>query len=400
MTLPSTIASSATAVARAHVALVCDLAEENWPSMDLVADMLFENLETSHAGEFSAMRLCPPMRRHFSSLPVLGRRPLFYNADRLMNRFVDYPRWLRNSALQFDLFHVIDHSYAQLVHNFPRQRTVVTCHDLDTFRCILDPERDPRPRWFRAMTQKILDGLQKTAHVIAVSAATQDEILRQGLLPAARVSVIRNGVHPACSPLPNPAADAELTRLLPADSKDAAWLLNVGSTMPRKRLDILIQVFAAVRRQVPNARLLRVGGRFTAAQQELASGLGVESAIVQAPPLSRDLLAAAYRHAHLLLHPSEAEGFGLPLIEAMACGCPVIASDLPVLREVGGTAAAYCPVAEIETWSETAVQLLNERRQEPDSWELRRQRSLANSSRFSWAENARQTAAVYRMLLR
>ena len=55
MTLPSTIASTATAVERARVALVCDLAEENWPSMDLVADMLFENLETAHADEFRKM---------------------------------------------------------------------------------------------------------------------------------------------------------------------------------------------------------------------------------------------------------------------------------------------------------------------------------------------------------
>ena len=69
----------------------------------------------------------------------------------------------------------------------------------------------------------------------------------------------------------------------------------------RKRLDILLQVFNAVRRQLPNARLLRVGGRFTPAQQQLARDLGVENAIVEAPPLSRDVLAAAYRRADLLL---------------------------------------------------------------------------------------------------
>ena len=81
------------------------------------------------------------MQRCFGSVPVLGRRPWFRNADRLLNRFVNYPRYLRQHASEFDVFHIVDHSYAQLVHELPAARTVVTCHDLDTFRCLLDPER-------------------------------------------------------------------------------------------------------------------------------------------------------------------------------------------------------------------------------------------------------------------
>ena len=378
---------------RMRVAIVCDLLEENWPSMELIADMLFEHLDSS------AARLRPPMRPHVTRLPFLGRQVMSYNADRLVNRFVDYPRWLRRQASDFDLFHVVDHSYAQLVHYLPPQRTVVTCHDLDTFRCLLDPERERRPGWFRAMTGKILSGLKKAAHVIAVSAATRDEIMRHRLLPPDRVSVIPNGVHPSCSPIPDALADAELEKLLPAVGGNTIWLLNVGSTMARKRLDVLLRVFASVRREIADVRLLRVGGALTRDQLQLARELGVENAMVVLPSLSRPVLAAAYRRADLLLHTSEAEGFGLPLIEAMACGCPVIASDLPVLREVGGSAAAYCPVADVEVWTETVVQLLNERMQASDDWELRRRYSMANSARFSWSQTARQTAAVYRMVL-
>lgn len=375
-----------------RVGLVCDLVEENWPSMELVADMLFEHLD-------SAFLLRPPLHPHFTRLPFFRTQGISHNADRLLNRFIDYPRWLKPQAAKFDLFHIIDHSYSQLVHHLPSQKSVVTCHDLDTFRCLLDPEREPRPRWFRAMTARILSGLKQAAHVIAVSSATRNEILRHRLLPPDRVTVIPNGVHQSCSPVPEALADAELERLLPAAGRNAIWLLHVGSTMPRKRLDVLLRVFASVRRDLPDAGLLRAGGPLTREQLQLARQLGIENSIVDLPALSRPILAAAYRRADLLLHPSDAEGFGLPLIEAMACGCPVLASDLPVLREVGATAAAYAPVAAIEAWKDAVLELLRERADSPGAWNLRREQSMARASMYSWSEAARQTAAVYKSVL-
>ena len=387
--VPGTLAAG-----RMRVAIVCDLIEENWPSMELIADMLLEHLDSS------AARLRPPMRPHFRRLPFLGRQVMSYNADRLVNRFVDYPRWLKRQVSDFDLFHVVDHSYAQLVHYLPPERTVVTCHDLDTFRCLLDPDRERRPGWFRAMTGRILSGLKKAAHVIAVSAATRDEILRHRLLPPDRVSVIPNGVHPSCLPIPDALADAELEKLLPAVGNNAIWLLNVGSTMPRKRMDVLLRVFASVRREIADVRLLRAGGPLTREQLQLTHELGVENAIVVLPSLSRPVLAAAYRRADLLLHTADAEGFGLPLIEAMACGCPALVSDLPVLREVGGTGAAYAPVAGIEAWKDAVLRMLREQAASPGAWNLRRQHAIARASLFSWGEAARQTAAIYKSVLR
>src|SRR5215510_4783473 len=200
---PESLAAQAALANHAHaprVALVCDLIEENWPSMNLVAEMLFEQMRASHHSEITAVRLCPPMRRRFTRLPLPGSQPFLFNADRLANRFADYPRFLRSCTSEFDLFHVVDHSYAHLVHHLPAARTVVTCHDLDTFRCLLDPEGETRPRWFRAMTERIMGGLRKAAHVMCISGATRDEILRHGLVPPQRVSVIHLGTHPSCSP--------------------------------------------------------------------------------------------------------------------------------------------------------------------------------------------------------
>jgi glycosyltransferase involved in cell wall biosynthesis len=319
------------------------------------------------------------------------------NGDRLLNRFVDYPRWLRGRTQDFELFHVVDHSYSQLIHVLPCERTVVTCHDLDTFRCLLDPEHEDRPRWFRAMVRKILDGFRQAAHVITVSQSTCDQLLRHGLFAPEHVSVIPNGVHPSCSASPNSRADALAAELIP-DLGNRVWLLSVGNTLPRKRLDVLLRVFASLHGELPEARLLRVGG-FTSAQIELIQELQLGDAVVKLPFLERDVLAAVYRRGTLLLHTAEAEGFGLPVIEAMACGCPVVASDLAVLREVGGPAASYCPVADIAAWHQTLMPLLNERLQLPGSWELRRQQGIAWARRFSWAENARQTAGLYRKVM-
>jgi glycosyltransferase involved in cell wall biosynthesis len=364
--------------------------------MDLVGDMLCGRLNQDCAGDVAATRLMPALRRRLTRIPLLPGK-LAHNADRLMNRFVDYPAWLHARAGDYDVFHVVDHSYSQLIRVLPRGRAIVTCHDLDTFRCLLEPQMEKRPRWFCAMVRRILDGFLQAAHVIAVSGATREELIRRSLFPPERITVVQNGVHPSCSSLPDPAADAAAAQLLPPDG-GALWLLSVGSTLPRKRLDVLLRVFAAVQRKVPAARLARVGG-LTAAQLRLAAELGIEHSVLALPYLERDVLAAVYRSATLLLHTAEAEGFGLPLIEAMACGCPVVASDLPVLREVGGAAAIYCPVGDVSSWAETVTDLLIEGTQRQESWERRRLLGVRHATRFSWAENARQTALIYRQVL-
>jgi glycosyltransferase involved in cell wall biosynthesis len=401
-TQASAATMSRTALRKPRIGLICDFVEENWPSMDLVADMVFERLQREHGAALDVARICPSLRRRFGRLPVIGASPMFQNADRLLNRFVDYPRSLKDRLPEFDLFHLIDHSYSQLLHDLPAGRTVVTCHDLDTFRPVLEPAREPRPRWFCAMVERTLSGFRQAAHVIAVSAATRDEIVRFGLHPPGRITVVPNGVHPSCSPVPDPAADSQLSRILPIDSQggteEVVWLLNVGSSMPRKRLDLLLRVFAEVRTHMPNVRLLRVGEALAADQRQLARQLGVESSLVELGGLSREVLAAAYRRADLLVHTAEAEGFGLPLIEAMACGCQVIASDLPVLREVGGTAATYCAVGDIAGWKDAIVAALLTQLN-PGSRAISREKAFANAARFSWSRNAASTQQVYEEVL-
>jgi len=381
-------------LSRIRIGLICDYVEEGWFSMELVADMLYGHLSAGVTDGVDVARLRPAMRRRFSHTPLLDSK-ISLNVDRLVNRFWDYPRWLAKERDRFDLFHLVDHSYSQLVHSLPAERTVVTCHDLDTFRCLLEPKQEPRPPWFRFMARQILDGFRKAAYVIAVSEATRAQLLNYGLVEPTKVRVIHNGVNPVYSPVPQALADETAARLMPRDHSSDIWLLNVSSNAPRKRIDLLLQVLAAVRQVLPGVRLARVGGPLSPEHQALARDLNLEEALVIAPYLTSDELAAVYRRADLLVHPAEAEGFGLPIVEAMACGCPVVATDLPVLREVGGKAVLFRPLGDIRAWMESITQLLEDRTGERSAWRSQRQSGLEQSKRFCWVTTAREVTQVY-----
>ena len=345
---------------RRRLAVLVDFPEEGWPSMDLAAGMLLETLPRV-ASDVAAERVCPNFMRVFGRVPVAGHLRVAWNADRLWNRMLRYPRQARRLAAGFDAFHIADHSYAQLVHALPASRTGVFCHDLDVFRCLLEPEREPRPGWFRAMVRRILSGLRAAAVVFHNSRATGDEIVRRGLVSTERLIHAPLGVAPdfraaAQEPESPPATS------LPDGLTPGGYLLHVGSCINRKRIDVLLQAFAAARSSRPGLRLVQVGGQWTGEQQALVARLGIGDALVQRRGLDRRALAALYRGAALVLQPSDAEGFGLPVVEALACGAPVLASDIPVLREVGAEAALYAPPGDIRAWSRMVAAVLSGRR--------------------------------------
>ena len=365
--------------------------------MNLVGDMLLDQLQKNHSDLLTASRICPPFRRRFTrNGDSTGKG---FNADRFLNRFWDYPRVARQVRGDFDLFHVVDHSYGQLLHQLPAERTVITCHDLDTFRCLLEPQQERRSVFFRKMMDRTLSGFRRAARVTCDSAATRDQLSAYDLVPPERTVVVHNGVHPSCSPEPNSAADIKVSEMVGPDTGDDLNILHVGSTISRKRIDVLLQVFANVRTVFPRARLLRVGGAFTTEQIKLAEKLELGDSVLVLPYVERNVLASLYRRSALVLQTSEREGFGLAVVEAMACGTPVVASDLAVFREVGGDAADYSPVANVGAWSEKVIVLLEERLKNPERSLARRARGIERAGQFSWKEYARRMVEVYQQVL-
>jgi len=380
-----------------RVAVIADFLEEGWPSMDCVAESLAASLGAGARPDLGAELVRP--RFLGSSLRRRAQGERAFAGARLCNRFAVYPAWIMRNREWFDLFHIPDHSYRHLIHHLPRARCVVPCHDLDTFKCLLEPRLEPRSIAFRAMTRRILDGFRSAHRVICVSNATRDQILHYGLVPPGRLAVIPTGVDPVLSPCPDPEADAQIAQMLEPRVNGGIEILHVGSAIKRKRIDLLLEVFTALRSRLPGVRLVRTGGPMSSELRVRARQLGVAGAIVELPMLDRRVLAAAYRRATCVLLPSDSEGFGLPVIEAMACGTPVVASDLAVLREVGDGAACYCPVGDIDAWVNTVVRVTARCAEDGQLASDRRKLLLDQASKFSWTENAARTADLYREVL-
>ncbi len=377
--------------ARVRVAVCADFREEGWPSMDRVADRLLTSLAGDHRATIDARSVCPPFRRRATR--ISSGRPA-WNIDRGLNRLIDYPRHARTLGSSFDVFHVVDHSYSQLVHRLPSSRTVVTCHDLDTFRSILQPVEDPRSPLFKAMARQILDGLQQAACVTCDTAAVRDELVARQLAPADRVVVAPVGVGEEFRSDPDEAADRDASRLVDAPA-GSIEILHVGSSVARKRIDDLLRLLVDLGQHLPGVRLVRVGGPFTAEQEALARSLGMRDRICVLPALDDRTLAAVYRRAAVVVLPSEREGFGLPVVEAFACGTPVVASDLAVLREVGGTVAEFCRSGDRDAWAHVVHAVIREGLEQPHRRADRRARALAWSRRFTWTRFADQLATIY-----
>jgi glycosyltransferase involved in cell wall biosynthesis len=354
-----------------RLAILPDFAEEHWPSMDLCAEML-------EAQSDGAVRLAPRFCWIFSRF--CNRRSAL-NADRMLNRFLFYPQFVRRRRSQFDCFHIVDHTYAQLVHALPAERTGVYCHDLDAFRCLLDPKRDPRPKWFRALARRILKGLQKAAIVFHSTRAVRAEIERLGLIDPDRLIHAPYGVSP------------EFAAEGPAETNLGRYILHVGSNVPRKRIDILLRALAGARRLFSDLRLVKVGPAFSAEQQAIIDQWKLNDAIVRREGLGRAEIAALYRSAAVVLLPSDAEGFGLPVIEALACGVPVLASDLATLREVGGAVVEFIAEGDVDAWIAATVRAVQ---QSYEPWA--REARLRQARSFSWADHARIIFDAYERL--
>ena len=148
----------------------------------------------------------------------------------------------------------------------------------------------------------------------------------------------------------------------------------------------------------PSLRLIRVGGKFTREQQRQVARLGLERHITVLPFVDRRVLAAVYRRATMLLQPSDREGFGLPVAEAMACGTPVVASDLQRSRSRRGDRDVLS-CGRREAWTQAVSELLDERAAIGTAGRARRAASLADARRFDALEHARQMTGLYRDLL-
>lgn len=373
---------------RPRIAVIADSPDEGWPSMDLLSEMLVREWRGDLAGEVEAEKVewdLPKVARRASS--KVGA----FSIDRVLGRFARYPAHAAALRARFHFFHVADHSYAQVLHALPRDRTGVYCHDLDTFRSVLEPENEPRSRAFRAMMHVVLAGLRRARLVFHSTREMGKHLAR--VVPRARLVYAPYGIGAEFKPDfdPDDGADDLLASL-----KGAPFALHVGSAIPRKRLDVLFDVFAKLRAKMPSLRFVQLGGDWNDAQNAQVDRLGIRDFILRPAklaarvPADRIKLAGLYRRAGAVLMTSDAEGFGIPVLESLACGAPVIASEIPTMREAGGDPARYVPVGDVDGFVRATLDALAHR----SDAKLRDAR-VAHAKKFSWHAHARTILDAY-----
>ena len=180
----------------------------------------------------------------------------------------------------------------------------------------------------------------------------------------------------------------------PTSEPDAPTILYVGRADPYKNLSGLIQAFANARAALPdNTRLLIAGAkdpRYPQAEA-LATELGIASHVIWTGYLSQEDLVQTYRDANVLCLPSRCEGFGLPVVEAMAVGTPVICSNAGSLPEVAGDAAIQHDPDDLDTLSKALVTVLTDH----DHTQTLITKGYEQAARFSWKRTATETLALY-----
>ena len=237
--------------------------------------------------------------------------------------------------------------------------------------------------------QAIWRALRLATRIIVPSSATAERI--GALLPAAapRVRVIREAADPIFQPAPEPlVAAGRAARIV---GSDAPYLLVVGANRRTKRHDLALKAFAA---GVPAPwRLVvlhRQGGHHQLMQ--LARRLDIAERVVWLSRRQREDLVTLLQGAAALVQPSVYEGFGLPVLEAMACGCPVVCSDIPPFREITAGAALLVPAESVGALACALRRLASS----PEQRSALSTQGLHRSRAFSWERSSAETLHVYR----
>lgn len=289
-----------------------------------------------------------------------------------------------------DLFHGVDHVGLPFLYKNKNCRYVVTIHDLITR--IFPYKFSFKHRFVQNSLLSLV--LKKADKVIAVSHTTKEDLLRFYPWCEGKIKVIYEGVEPHFYPRSRP----EIKRIMEKYNIDQNYFLFLGTVEPRKNIGRVVEAFIQFKREIRTEQKLVITGR----KGWLYKGILDQ---MNQSPFSRDILftgfiededlPSLYSGAELFLYPSLYEGFGLPLLEAMACGAPVITSNVSSLGELGGGVALLVNPRNVDEMVQEMKKLIKE----PRIKEKMRKKGLERTREFTWKKAAEETFRVYKEIL-
>lgn len=312
------------------------------------------------------------------------------------NRTMVLPRSIRMNAIRriaapfymawkgFDVLHFPAESSLYLLRS-GRARVIVTIHGLASIR--LPAELHQKlPRRAQLKYKHLLESVDR---IITVSESSKRDIVDIYEIPPDRVSVIYNGIDEVFY-----LEDSELPEI---HTGDHPFILSVCATIPKKNVSAIIRSLAALKERGLPHRLIHVGppGSAQEALEAEVRRFNLRRDVIFKGYVSKDELAAYYRKASALIFPSFHEGFGIPIVEAMASGCPVVTSTAYSMPEIAGEAALLVDPYDVESLISVTHRLLTNRSLREELVGLGRERAR----RFSWNRCADETVAIYREVL-
>ena len=317
-----------------RVLLVGKYRPDNQMSMLRYYDMLFATL----VGEGIPVTGIEP-------IPVIGNLPLGFLQKwlRYVDKYLVFPILLKRKIRKLAskakahgeklIVHITDHSNAPYLSAAQSETVVITCHDLLAVRGALGEDTDcPASPMGKVLQSKILSHLRQAKLVVCVSGATERDLQR--LAPETPSTVIHLPLNQSYKKL---EADDVQSKLQATNPKlvSKPYILHVGSSLKRKNREGILRIFARLIDQF-DSQLVFAGEELHLHQRELAQELGIADRVIEIKSPSGVTMEALYNGAFAFLFPSKTEGFGWPIIEAQACGCPVLAARTTSLPEVLG----------------------------------------------------------------
>lgn len=311
-----------------------------------------------------------------------------------IDKFLLFPYQLRRVVSWADVVHICDHSNAMYINYLQNTPHIVTCHDLLAVRGALGEDTDcPASPTGKILQHWILNSLRQAQMVACVSTYTKqdlEKLLKTGSTKNFRL--VLNGINHSYKALTPDQGAARLKNVANFDVSKP-FILHVGSSLRRKNRDGIIRMINRVRDQW-DGQMVFAGTPLTADLVQLINQLNLSDRIIQIIKPDNNLLEALYSKAFVFLFPSRFEGFGWPIIEAQACGCPVLCSDRTSLPEVVGESAL---IKSVDNEAGFAADIL--RLTDPLEREIWIKKGLENVKRFTSEAMLSEYIKLYNELL-
>jgi len=318
----------------------------------------------------------------------LSRHPGLSKYLGYLDKFVLFPPRLRRLAQEHDVVHVVDHSNSMYLSAIKGLPNLITCHDVLAIRSARGDFPGHRTGWSGRLLQKwILSGLSRARRIVCVSAKTAADLKALTGETGAEIRVIPNALTFDYSPI---AAMPEILLKSIGLERGEPYFLHVGGNQWYKNRAGVARIFASLigHNEFASAKLILAGKPWTSALRAVVREAGLADRVVEGGEMSNEDLQALYSHAVALLYPSLEEGFGWPIVEAQACGCPVITTCRPPMNEVAGGAAILIDPSDPAAAADGIVEGLSRR-------DELRAAGFRNVERYKESSIARQYCALY-----